>query len=69
MSELKTLKDLQKEYRWWFDTHKALRQEAIKHAKRELDEIKKARGKKILGHLGRLEAFCDFFNIKDDELE
>ena len=31
--ELKTLKDLQKDYEWKLDTYNALKQEAIKHIK------------------------------------
>jgi hypothetical protein len=66
MIELKTLKDLQKDYEWKYDTFHALKQEAIKWVK-YLDTYPID-----YTHEERIGARCilvDFFNLVEEDLK
>jgi len=77
--ELKTLKDLQKEYEWKFDTYNALRQEAIKWVKTlekvEWDEpstpeeYKNFQCDEFMNYSEVVEFIKHFFNLTEEELK
>ncbi len=69
MEQLKTLKDLQKDHEWAFDTYQALRQEAIKHIKRIGMVSGKTKNKfKRYQLIGQMVWIKDFFNITGEDL-
>ena len=70
MTKLKTLKDLQKDCEWKFDTLKALKQEAIKRI-RYLEKINKEKSKFARKEFikGRIHELKDFFNISEEDLK
>lgn len=64
--KLKTLKDLQKDCEWKYDTFIALKQEAIKHYKQIHNSL--------IGERGHLDHdVCvwikDFFNLTEEDLK
>lgn len=67
MTELKTLKDLQKEYEWKYDTYVGLRKEAIKWIEAEKREIKIAPDEEHL-RAPVIYWIKHFFNITKEEL-
>ncbi len=75
--KLKTLKDLQKDYEWKFDTYNALRQEAIKWIK----ELEKNITPSLYGqgqegdfmeahyNIAKIEWIKHFFNLTEEDLK
>lgn len=63
MTELKTLKDLQKEYEWKYDTYKALKAEAVKWVKDlERNMLEK-------GRFDIIDWIKIFFNLTEEDLK
>ena len=78
MSELKTLKDLQKDYEWKWDTYNALKQEAIKWVKALESQIALANSTPTLREEfgneankkdGAITFIIGFFNLTDEDLK
>ena len=69
MTELKTLKELQKDFEWNFDTYNALREEAIKWVK-AFEDGKRHTDFASDGRKGQeniIEWINHFFYIEEDE--
>lgn len=78
MIELKTLKDFKQcdvcegegyEEDGLCCNKKDIRQEVVKWAKREIENIIKSESeKKILGHIGRFQVLCEIANLTEEDL-